>query len=206
MASPIGHGLLGAALGWGVGRADLRRDLPLSALAAFSAIAPDLDFLPGLAIGDVNRFHQGAGHSLGAAVLYALVLFLVLMAAGRGGARRAASYALIGGLAYVSHLTMDYLTLDQRPPFGPPVFWPLSSRHFMAAHPIFRGLLHGVPGDSLGASARAIFSAHNLTAVGLELALVLPIGAGAHLLASWRRKRLRYQIGGVADLAGEDAG
>jgi len=75
MATPVGHMLMGAstlALS-GPRRARAR----LVALGALVGAAPDLDFLPGLVLGDPARFHHGPTHSLGFALLAALATWLL---------------------------------------------------------------------------------------------------------------------------------
>jgi hypothetical protein len=83
--SPVGHSLTGLALagltqylrnrqGHAWPLPALRRgpatSLPLLALAlAAAACAPDLDFIPGVLVGDPNWLHRGLSHSLAASRL-----------------------------------------------------------------------------------------------------------------------------------------
>ena len=65
MATPIGHGLLGVVVYLlGTQRGGPARWISLLSLTLFAAVAPDLDFLPGLFVGKPALFHQGISHSL----------------------------------------------------------------------------------------------------------------------------------------------
>ncbi len=181
MASPIGHTIIGLGLGAGSAR---RRPSPGWLLfAAFAACAPDLDFLPGLLSGDINRYHQMASHSLGAMLLFGLVCGLT------GGYFRGNALGIGAGatLCYGSHLAVDLFTTDVRAPFGIPLFWPLYSGHFMAPWTLFGGVQHGVPGDPMGVFLRELFSWHNLVGIGTEVVVLAPIA----LVAWWLGKRRR---------------
>ena len=57
MASPLGHGLMGVAVGRLSGVKSAGPSWRWYASAMIGANVPDLDFFPGLLIGDINRFH-----------------------------------------------------------------------------------------------------------------------------------------------------
>ena len=91
-------------------------------LVVVVANLPDLDFVPGVLVGDAGLYHRGPSHSLFAAVL---VAGLAGWAFGNrlGGARRVASWTFI---AYASHLALDMLLPDPSGgSAGIPVLWPL---------------------------------------------------------------------------------
>jgi membrane-bound metal-dependent hydrolase YbcI (DUF457 family) len=89
------------------------------------ANAPDLDFLPGLAVGDPDAFHRGVTHTLGAAVAVAAAVWLL---ARWRGAARPWWWAAFVALAYGSHLLVDWMTVDAVPPAGIQLLWPLTDR------------------------------------------------------------------------------
>ena len=191
MATPVAHSLLAVSVVQGVRPGFGVAHSPWWLFAAFLACAPDLDFVPGVLVGDTNRFHQGASHSLaGAAAAGAIVGALARWLGGP-----AARLALLGFVSYASHLLLDLFTEDKRAPFGIPLFWPLSSEAFQAPWPIFGGVKHGVPGDSLGTVLGYIFSPANVATVALEVAILVPV-----LLATWlvsaRLVRRRQSVGG----------
>lgn len=185
MASPVGHTLLGLAVGRASGTGSPAGDpapetspagrhrLMLAATAIVAALAPDLDFLPGLLTGDPNRFHQLYSHSIGAMLVFGLAC--AALARWRSGDVPVWRYALAGTIGFGSHLVMDFFTHDPRAPFGIPIFWPLSAEHFTSPVSIFRGILHGVPGDPLIVILENVFSVQNVIAVGIEVAAVAPV-------------------------------
>lgn len=182
MATPLGHGLFGLALG----RIGIRpRWSPPRwwyAYLVVAANAPDLDFLPGLVIGDINRFHHDTTHSMAAAVLFGLVVAWAYR--GTSFSRRHVAFA--GVALYLSHLVLDLLTVDARPPTGIPLLWPLSSTHLASPVTFFGGVRHGVPGDGIGLFVRELLSWHNVQVIAVE---VLALGSIA--MVAWQNLRRR---------------
>jgi len=166
MPTPIGHALAGLAVA-GVSGGGKR--LPAGHLAAlvFCAAAPDLDLA--LRLLDGVNHHRGASHSVTAAVLVGLA----------GVALRRLGAPLPGGLAlgaaWGSHVLLDYLGVDTSPPSGEMALWPFSSRFYVSPVSLF----YDVP----RAFSRAAI-AHNLTAVAIEILVLLPVAA-----FSWRAGR-----------------
>jgi membrane-bound metal-dependent hydrolase YbcI (DUF457 family) len=180
MPSPVGHGLAGLVLeGFsrlqGPGRRPARgRSGPRSWLAelgfalalVFAANAPDLDFIPGILIGEADRFHHGPAHSLGAAVLFGLGMFI---AARLARARRPIHFALWMALAFSSHLFLDMFSLDKRPPNGVPLLWPLTDRYFVVAYPLFLDIQRTAHEPNFLLS---LIREHNLRAMFWELVIM----------------------------------
>lgn len=186
MATPLGHGLLGAGLGL-TGNPGVQRPWIWFAFLAFSAVVADFDFLPGLLVGDINRWHHQGSHSLLAAVVWAVMtgLFFAWSASRRARYRWVVA-GVVAGLAYASHLLLDCLTTDTREPLGIPLLWPLSDRAFLAPVTPIPGVRHGVPGDSLVSVLEAVFSLSNFYGALIECAVVLPL-----LLLLWIMRRGR---------------
>lgn len=117
MPLPISHSLVGAGLVAAVlpraGRA--RYWLPLAA-GAVLANAADLDFFLVFAFRS-RAWHRGFTHSL---VFALAVLLCLLLALGRARAREAAAF----GLAYASHVLLDFATTLQGG--GLELLWPFS--------------------------------------------------------------------------------
>jgi inner membrane protein len=138
-------------------------------LSVVLANAPDLDFLAGLFLGQPALYHQGITHSLGLAIGVGLLLAALLRVWGESFGHLFAFCFF----AYSSHLILDMFGPDGRPPYGIPLFWPISNMHLMSPVPLFLGMHHG----GLVSTAewfRAIFSAHNLAAAVLEAAWMAP--------------------------------
>ena len=134
MASPYGHALVGLSLFnlWYPRLVVTRgKTFLLYGLVIFGACLPDLDFIPGLFLGNPSRFHHGPLHSLGIAVGLTLIFGLLMAFVMKEGFYLKASgfvFALI-----FSHLLLDFFTIDPKPPFGFPVFWPLSETYFLSS-------------------------------------------------------------------------
>lgn len=155
MPSPLAHALAGATIGWtvvpafpGRGPRPWREGL----LFACLAVAPDLDLLVGA--------HSGPTHSLGAALVVALAV-AALSRTGRLG--------LAAGLAYASHILLDWLGSDTSPPIGIMALWPFAASHYESDLHLFHAISrrYWLPG----------FWAHNARAVAWELLILLPLAA-----------------------------
>jgi inner membrane protein len=150
----------------------------------FLANLPDADFLPGIILGHPNLYHHGIFHSLGAA-----------LAVSAGGGwffylKKKRFWAMATGifLVFYSHLLLDYFCWDFVAPFGLPLFWPFSSRYFIAAKPFFLNISRSSASDDFFVS---LFNRHNLAAAGREIlilgGLLVVIAAIRFLL---KKKRL----------------
>ncbi len=171
MASPVGHLLL--ALSCTGFRERSAKPWPaLVWVVIFTACwAPDFDFLPGILIGEPNRYHHGASHSLAGALLFSSAIALSF----RKLTDNRVSLGRIAFLAYTSHLLGDWLTIDTRAPIGIPIFWPLNDSYFISPLLIFQDIRHGADGTGLAGFLIEVFSIANLSAIGLELVITLPV-------------------------------
>ena len=180
MPSPIGHALGGVAAAWfaeriptstitgpitpASGRPPERISTALTLICAVLAAAPDLDLLwPGM--------HRTVTHSVGAVVLVTIISAVVT-----GWVTRRSNWlnwniwriAGICGLAYASHLLLDWLGTDPNPPFGIQALWPFSHQWFIAGWTIFPMT-----------ERRSFFSwaafATNVNAVAVEVGILGPV-------------------------------
>jgi membrane-bound metal-dependent hydrolase YbcI (DUF457 family) len=173
MATPIGHFLTGAAIGTALSRGnDVFRTAAIGALAA---VAADFDFLPGLMLGHLSRFHHQQSHS----IMFALFAALLAMLFAKEGRWR---WAVLVGLAYASHLALDLLTFDDSPPHGIPIFWPWSTEVFQSPVTLFPNVPWG---------GGLVLSAHNVNLLIRELGFLGPLFLGAFLYARRRRRVLQ---------------
>jgi len=176
LATPVGHALAGVAWGALVGG---RRPWfgPWRDVMFFAALAmaPDLDFLPGLVIGRPEAFHHGVSHSLGFALLFGGLMAW-------WGARRGAPWrwGLLGAGMYFLQVLLDWLTLDTSPPRGVPLWWPWSGHYFMAEPWLF---------DDVRRRPLAWATLwHDIKAAGWE---VVVLGPAAGVALWWRGRGLR---------------
>jgi len=177
MATPIGHCLVGATLYLALSRADRpATDWKSAVVCTLSAGAADLDFLAGAALGEWSRFHQGVSHSLVVALAFGLVMACLPVKSLGSWMRRAGVFSTL----YVSHLVLDVLTADARPPYGIPILWPLWTGHVRAPFSLFPTVRR----ETLA----LILSPANWIGAGVELLILgLPL-VGAVL---YRRSRRR---------------
>jgi inner membrane protein len=141
---------------------------------------PDIDFLPGMLQGRPNLFHHGIFHSLGAA-LFVAALGAAIFYPSR---KRFWAYAAWIFLVFYSHLLLDFFSQDARPPYGLPLFWPFSSRYFIAARPFFINIVRSNSTEDFFIS---LFNRHNL---GAALRETMVLG-GLALAAALMRRRFR---------------
>lgn len=182
MATPIGHGLAGCVVFFFLKKGRDYGDTSLLFLTVFFAIAPDLDFLPGILAGKPALYHHGISHSL----VFGLAAGLLGGLAIRNEDRAFFSVFLLTFLAYTSHLVLDLFGPDGRTPYGIPLFWPLSSHHFLSPVQLFPGVHHGQTTDaSIGEWLQGIFHWRNLLSIGTEILVIAP----AALLGNWVNQR-----------------
>jgi membrane-bound metal-dependent hydrolase YbcI (DUF457 family) len=134
-----------------------------AAILAAVASAPDLDLL--------IHSHRGQSHSVGTACLAGAVAFLIT---------RRPRWGLAVALAWSSHVLLDWVSNDTRPPIGIMALWPFSHDYYKANIEIFPAI-----------SRRywlAEFWVYNLKAVAVELLVLGPIAA-ITLFAGRRRRR-----------------
>ena len=133
MATPYGHALAGLGLLnlWFYPSHE-RRPLTLYGWVVLGACLPDLDFIPGLLMGQGGRFHHGISHSLGLVLAASMLLWVVM-----GLQYKSLNFFRMGGLVFcltISHLLLDFFTES---PKGFPLFWPLTESSFRSPLPIF---------------------------------------------------------------------
>jgi inner membrane protein len=182
MATPIGHALAGYSVY--VAGASVKSPRPiLFWCCLLMAIAPDLDFIPGIIQGQPNLYHQGLSHSLGAALFVSLAAALIV---GKGALWK--NWRLLF-VAYVSHLALDFFAPDGRPPYGQPLFWPISGEYYFA--PGSLQLLWGVHHAKATSAATTewlsgILQVQNLGAISIEVLVTLPMILLARYASRWK--------------------
>jgi inner membrane protein len=184
MPSPIGHAIAGYAVVSGSKETLSRRVWISVAGAMFLANLPDVDFIPGLLLGDPGEYHRQAFHSLFAAVLVGASIASVYRMRGRGFV---GSFLLTAGL-FSSHLLLDLFTHDTTGDAGLQLFWPFTERFFSIPLPLFSELHKSGTGWEFVTSLLVL---RNLPMVLWEITVVLPFV----LLALWWRWSRRARRG-----------
>jgi membrane-bound metal-dependent hydrolase YbcI (DUF457 family) len=134
-----------------------------------AALAPDLDLL--LRFVDGRNHHQAESHSVGAAALAGLAVYLLARVRAWPRAR---ALGLLASLGWLSHIFLDYLGRDTHPPIGLLLFWPLPLGYFKFPWPLFLDIGRTLAWETLR---------NNALAVAWETFLLLP----ATLWVVWRR-------------------
>ncbi|MFC1664097.1 metal-dependent hydrolase [Pseudomonadota bacterium] len=186
MPTPIGHTLFGLTLLKLSPASTKSNSLKSFLLVLIAANAPDLDFIPGILVGDFNRYHQQYSHSLIFAAAFAL-LFFVLFFYQR---QQRLKISLLAGTLYSSHLLLDLITYDGAEPFGIPLLWPFSSQLFHSPYTLFGGILHGQFGDDFITAIQNIVQWSNLKVIAIELVVTLPFLFIAIALANRRKAKI----------------
>lgn len=186
MATPIGHAIAAYAVSQGGIRSDGKDKLLFLVLCMFAAVAPDLDFVPGILSGQPALYHQGVSHSFIVGLLVSLIM---------AGFCRLTEYDFrvrftLFFLSYISHFILDFFGPDSRPPLGQPLFWPFSMSHYMAPFQIFPGVRHA-SSTSVGTTewVSTVLQIQNLKAIGVELLILLPLA----MVSRAARNRLRIR-------------
>jgi membrane-bound metal-dependent hydrolase YbcI (DUF457 family) len=97
-----------------------RRDAAGAAILAVVACVPDLDLL--------IHSHRGESHSVGAALIAGAIAWVVT---------RRPRWGAAVTLAWASHVLLDWMSNDTRPPLGVMALWPLTRDYYKASFEIF---------------------------------------------------------------------
>ena len=200
MPLPVAHSAAGLAVYLSVpyvkrnGLAWTKRCFLLFCLI-FLANAPDLDFLPGMLIGQPNRFHHGASHSILSTLSISGGVWFICR---KYFNELSGSYLfLIIFISAFSHIFLDFFSSDSGFPYGIPLFWPFSHEYFMSPFPLFRDVFR--EGGSNTLFFQTLLNENNLWEILLEvffsvfLILVLYATKGT-------KKNLRWASAAVASL------
>lgn len=186
MALPIAH----AAAGYLVHRAERR--FPSGGrpsiegwrrTAVFMLIGnlPDMDFVVGFVIGRPGLLHRGVSHTVLAAVLFGVAAGAFMRWRWREGF---GSAALVFGAAYLSHLVIDYFTIDTRPPAGAPFLWPCSSAYFLSPVTIFGEIY--IDGRTRAGFLSTVLAWPTVVVLAREIVIAVMVVGAWLLVESWR--------------------
>ena len=153
-------------------------------MCALCAALPDIDLL-------YMPTHRTATHSVPVAVLLTIVAMGVTgwvrptrewFASRSGGASPTFVVGLACGLAWSSHVLLDWLGADANPPYGVQAFWPFSGTWFYSGLDVFPGTQRRDP-----LSTRAML-------INLRAALQETLMMGSVAAAAWWMGRRRHAL------------
>ena len=127
-----------------------RRDVAGATILAVVACVPDLDLL--------IHSHRGESHSVGAALVAGAIAWVVT---------RRPRWGAAVTLAWASHVLLDWMSNDTRPPFGVMALWPFTRDYYKASFEIFP------PVSRRYWESR--FWIYNLRAVIVEVVILAPL-------------------------------
>ncbi len=151
---------------------------------------PDCDFLIGFAVGRPGLVHRGVSHTIAAAIAFGV---LAGMVARWRRDDRFVPAALAFAAAYGSHLLLDWLTIDSRPPAGGQFLWPFSDAYYIAPIRMFREI--HIDGLTRGGFLASVLAWPTVRVLAREGALVLGVVALWHACAA-----VRARVGAVPAL------
>ena len=190
MPTPVGHTIIGAALGCGVLMPRGRWKAGLQALweqragflvIVFMANLPDIDYLPGVLMGSINVFHHWYTHTLGWIAVVSLAVWILWRKTHRAGW---SVFALLFA-ALASHLAVDLFSADHSVPYGIMALWPFTDTFYISPEPLFWSLRKGTWND--------VFQWYNVQAALYEAAVLLPVLAGVLLYKRFAPARGRAE-------------
>ncbi len=191
MPSPIAHSLVGYLIYRITTKPFKGQKRYIILLYMFVANIPDLDFLPGIFVGSVSRYHHGISHSIGFSFIFALSCYIILVILRKGHIKR--SFAIAFCL-FFSHIVLDYLTKVSDKPYGELFLWPFSNEYYIASFAFFPVIhFHG----SVEKFLFSLLSLQNLIAIGVEIAILAPIIIIMELCKSGRKPQnsISRQVG-----------
>ena len=146
MPSPLGHSIIGATIGiafyvssgtrMGIWCLLKKHKVPLLAAIGL-ANSPDLDYVPGLFVGNWNLYHQQMTHSIGWTLILSLGLWIGVRVFYEGVDRKALLFILV---VLSSHLIADFFNTDMSSPYGMMLLWPFSETYYTSPVPVFSSL------------------------------------------------------------------
>lgn len=195
MPLPVAHSLLGATICLAADRDGESPSAARLLTAAALANAADLDYLPGMLLGDPHRFHRMATHSVTFAVLAGLAAAAIVRYGGMrpwplrpGLPRGALGTGLLVGAIWFSHTVLDLFNGDYTDPGGVLLFWPFID-YWVIAWPIFLDVDKVSGAATPVAFLWSLLTWHNVRAAALELAAFGPLFAATMWLRRGSRAR-----------------
>jgi membrane-bound metal-dependent hydrolase YbcI (DUF457 family) len=158
------------------------------------ANAPDLDFLPGLLVGQPGAYHRGVTHTLAAVVLAALVAVVVVR---RGSHWRPRTVGVWVAAVWASHLLLDLITTDVVAPYGGRFLWPLSSAYYIAPVTLLPEIV--IDGSGRGAFFTSLVELHTWVAWASDVGVLVAALVSVALVRAWRARVTGTQLAGLSE-------
>lgn len=178
MPSPVGHSLIGLALGLArlprVSRGQVWAQRGWLLLCIVLANAPDIDFLFGIPQGNLNFYHQTGTHTVAWIALVSVSVWMIIWSRRHG--RSTWGFLFILTLTG-SHLLTDMCCADNSPPYGLMLAWPFSDHYWISPVALFPAVAKNTWSD--------LWTRHNVGVMTVELLITLPFVA---VVLLWKRR------------------
>jgi membrane-bound metal-dependent hydrolase YbcI (DUF457 family) len=164
------------------------------------ANAPDLDFLPGLLIGQPGAYHRGVTHTLAAVVLATLVAVVVARRGVHWWPRTHRTPRAVGAWVaalWASHLLLDFITTDVVAPYGGRFLWPLSSAYYIAPVTLLPEIV--IDGSGRGAFFTSLVEPHTWVAWASDVGVLALTLVSVALVRAWRARVAETQLAGLSE-------
>jgi len=124
---------------------------------------PDIDYIPGVLMGQINAFHHWYTHTLGWIAAVAVASWWLWRKTDR--VRWPVFVVLFTAMA--THLLSDLLSGDGNAPYGIMALWPFTDSFYISSTSVFWSLRKGTWND--------VFQWYNVRAALYEAAVLLPV-------------------------------
>jgi membrane-bound metal-dependent hydrolase YbcI (DUF457 family) len=152
-----------------------------AAVFMFLGNLPDMDFLVGFVIGFPGMLHRGFSHTVLAAVTFGVAAGAFVR--WRWGERFGPAACAFGAV-YLSHLVLDYFTIDTRPPAGGQFLWPFSSEYFIAPVTFFGEIY--IDGRTRAAFLSTVLAWPTVVVLAREIVIAVVAVGTWHVMEGWR--------------------
>lgn len=169
MSTPVGHTLFGWIIGSHRKHSGTRSTFFLFLAVFVFSNLPDMDLLFGLPSGNPNQYHHMWTHSIGFALLWGVLAGLVVRILNHQHSLKIGFFVF---LLILSHLTLDFFTLDKSAPYGMQLFWPVTEQYFLSPVTIFRDVYKASDSQLFLSS---LFCLHNVYTILFEIVILLPV-------------------------------
>ena len=137
----------------------------LGLLCLVCANLPDVDFVPGILIGEPAKFHPSLSHSILISIVMALIIFFLVNKKFEGISKKSIFGCCV--ISLLSHPILDYFTPISKKFSGYLLLWPFTVKPYISSFPLFRNV-HRID-DSVYLFFTSLINVNNFWAIIVEL-------------------------------------
>ncbi len=189
MPLPTGHALAGLMSAYYFKKDRLRPSEAI--LCVLVANLPDFDYIPGIWVGSLKRFHPSFTHSICAATLFFLMVYWL---SERLKIQDPLRWTWVLGITYTTHIFLDSIQVDTYPinGIGIPLFFPFTNQCYHTGWDLLNSGSNFIDFNSTISAFRSILKPELLRSLLLEqLAIGTIIGVIFGMRRIWNQKNIR---------------